>query len=64
MVVSFNLQFVVRSSTILTAFVLLIVSRDLVFLRYLFLSFDSFPDRRQVVYTFETLEFQKFCQNS
>ena len=30
---------VVRSSTILTSFVLLIVSRDLVFLRYLFLVF-------------------------
>ena len=55
---------VVQSSTILTAFVLLIVSRDLVLLRYVFFSFDSFPDRRQVVYTVETLEFQKFSQNS
>ena len=55
---------VVRSSTILTAFVFLIVSRDLVLLRYfIFSSFDSFPDRRQVVYTVETLELQKFSQN-
>ena len=29
-----------------------------------FSSFDSFPDRRQVVYTVETLEFQKFSRNS
>ena len=25
---------------------------------------ESFPDQRQVVYTVETLEFQKFSQNS
>ena len=30
----------------------------------IFSSFDSFPDRRQVVYTVEKLEFQKFSQNS
>ena len=54
-----------RSSTIVTASVLLIVLRDFVPLRYLFFRlFDSFPDRRQVVCTVETLEFQKFCQNS
>ena len=30
----------------------------------IFSSFDSFPDRRQVVYTVETLELQKFSRNS
>ena len=35
-----------------------------VFAMLSFSSFDSFPDRRQVVYTVETLEFQKFSRNS
>ena len=35
-----------------------------VFAMLIFSSFDSFPDRKQVVYTVETSEFQKFSQNS